>query len=142
MNNIKLNKKDIMHVMENTVARLVNEGLIETETDGDGFENEEEYHFINENDGIIKNVIEIFGNKYKNFISAGIERYEAYADFGDVQIVLELTDDDYIYVSHIEGNATDNKNESVTLWNDVMGFIHDINSIKTKLSDIQIRGRR
>lgn len=140
MNNIKLNKKDMMHVMENTVTRLVNEGLIET--DGDAYENEEEYHFINENDGIIKNVIEIFGNKYENFISAGIERYEAYADFGDVQIILELTDDDYIYVSHIEGNATDNKNESVMLWNDVMGFIHDINSIKTKLSDIQIRGRR
>ena len=131
-----ISRKDAINVMENTIARLVNEGIMEMDEP-----EEEEIHFITDNNNIVLRVLhEICGN-CPHYSTCEIEKYDAVVDFGELYIIVSMDDNGYIFVSKVEGSVLDDKGASSELWKEVGECINKINSFDKKLTDLNISGR-
>jgi len=130
--------------MENTITRLVNEGLMEIDNSDDAGETEEEekeYHFIWDNDKIILRILHEMCGNCSNYVTCDIDRYCAYVDFGDLYIIVDMNDDGYIYVSKVEGSVLDDKKKSAEIWKEVGECINKINNFNHKLTDLHYGSR-
>jgi len=139
-----ISKEDAINVMENTITRLVNEGLMEIDNSDDAGETEEEekeYHFIWDNDKIILRILHEMCGNCSNYVTCDIDRYCAYVDFGDLYIIVDMNDDGYIYVSKVEGSVLDDKKKSAEIWKEVGECINKINNFNHKLTDLHYGSR-
>jgi hypothetical protein len=139
-----ISKKDCINVMENTITRLVNEGIMEIDNNINNEpseEDEKEYHFITDNNKIILRILHEMCGNCPHYVTCDIDRYDAYVDFSDLYIIVSMNDDGYIYVSKVEGSVLDNKKLSAELWKEVGECINKINNFNHKLTDLHIGGR-
>lgn len=139
-----ISKEDAINVMENTITRLVNEGLMEIDNSdnaGETEEEEKEYHFIWDNDKIILRILHEMCGNCSNYVTCDIDRYCAYVDFGDLYIIVDMNDDGYIYVSKVEGSVLDDKKKSAEIWKEVGECINKINNFNHKLTDLHYGSR-
>ena len=128
-------KKDALHVMENTITRLVNEGIMDVD-DGEE-ENKSEFHSIHDNNDVIVHVLEKICGGYSHYLSCDVERYDAYVDFDPLYIIVSMNNDGYIYVSKVEGIVAENKQLAIIdLWREVSECIQKINGIGKKLTEL------
>lgn len=134
-----LSKEDCINVMENTITRLVNEGLMEIE--GQDEPEEEEMHFITDNNNIILNVLHELCGNCAHYRTCEIDRYDAVVDFGELYVIVSMTDDGYIFVSKVEGSVLNNKQEASELWKEVGECVNKINSFNKKLTELHMGGR-
>lgn len=140
----ELSKENMMEAMEKVISQLVNEGIMETNNNGINSEEDEEkeYHFIWDNDKIILRLLYEIAGGYSHYVSSDIDKYDAYVEFDNATVIVSVDDNGYIYVNKVESTHTSNKQESVSLWNEVSDCIKQINNINTRLNDMQISGRR
>ena len=140
--NKNISREDAINVMENTITRLVNEGLMEVDDNAVGeSEDEEEIHFITDNNRIILTVLHELCGNYPHYVTCDIDRYDAFVDFSDLSIIVSMNDQGYIYVSEIEGSVLDNKQFAAELWKEVGECVNKINNFNHKLTDLNISGR-
>ena len=134
-----INYKDAANIVEKTLTRLVNEGIIESDIQQEPEENEPEYHFIWENNEAALIILNDIAGKYTSFMSCDIERdkYSAYVDLDDVIVIVGMDDNGYLYVSKVESYATDGKQQSTKLWLEVGDCINKINACKIRPCDIE-----
>ena len=137
---LSLSKNDALQIAENTITRLVNEGLIET-SDNDDYDNDD-YYFINDNNDVILDVLKGICGNYPHYVTCDIDRYDAFVDFSDLYIIVSLTKDGYIYVSKVEGSVLDSKQQSIELWKEVGECINKINSFNKRLSEVNVSESR
>lgn len=137
-----ISREDAINVMENTITRLVNEGLMEVDDSavGEG-EDEEEIHFITDNNRVILTVLHELCGNYPHYVTCDIDRYDAFVDFSDLSIIVSMNDQGYIYVSKVEGSVLDNKQFAAELWKEVGECVNKINNFNHKLTDLNIGGR-
>lgn len=131
-----INKQNMLNIVENTITRLVNEGVM----DIDGTE-EEESHFITDNNNIILRLLEEICSGYSHYVTCDIDKYDAFVDFGDLYIIVSIDDNGYIYVNKVEGSVSGDKGLSAELWKEVGECITKINAFGKKLTDIHIGGK-
>ena len=137
-----ISREDAINVMENTITRLVNEGLMEVDGSAVGEGNdEEEIHSITDNNRIILTVLHELCGNCPHYVACDIDRYDAVVDFSDLYIIVSMNNDGYIYVSKVEGSVLDDKKLSAELWKEVGECINKINNFNHKLTDLHIGGR-
>ena len=141
-----ISKKDAIGVMENTISRLVNEGIMEVDDNFDNEQEEEEekeYHFIWENNKIVLMLLNSIASEYDEYSTCDIDKYDAWVEFGSgIYIIVSMDDDGYIYVSNIESTTIDSKQESTKVWQQVGDCINKINNLKQRPCDLHFGGRR
>ena len=135
-----ISREDAINVMENTITRLVNEGLMEVDDSSVG-EDEGEVHLITDNNRIILNVLHELCGNYPHYVTCDIDKYDAVVDFSDLYIIVSMNDQGYIYVSKVEGSVLDNKQFAAELWKEVGECVNKINNFNHKLTDLNISGR-
>lgn len=141
-----ISKEDCVNVIENTITRLVNEGIMEIDNN-DNYqeepeEEEKEYYFINDNNNIILRLLHEMCGNCPHYVTCDIDRFDAYVDFSDLYIIVSINDDGYIYVSKVEGSVLDDKKLAAELWKEVGECVNKINSFDKKLKDLHIGGSR
>ncbi len=134
-NNLQYNEQNIITVSDaasivgETLTRLVNEGIIENDfSQEDEEENEEEYHSIRENGGAALFIINSIASDYSYYNSCDYDNYDIVIDFNELYIIVNMSDDGYLYVSKIEETYINDRNTSIKLWKEVGECINRINN--------------
>lgn len=125
--NESINRSDAIRIIENTITRLVNEGVVDLEDDDTG------YHSLHKNKESVLSEIEDICSDYPHYLSCGIDKNDIYVDFDPLFIIISISNDGEIYVSQVEGKVVDNKKKSIRLWNEVSECIRKINGLSLKL---------
>lgn len=142
-NNLQHNEQNVItmsdaaSIVGETLTRLVNEGIIENDfSQEDEEENEEEYHFIWENGKAALFMLNSIASDYEYYSSCDIDRYDAYIDFTDLNIIVSMDDNGYLYVSKIEDSYANNRADSTKLWKQAGECINRINSCSMRPCDL------
>ena len=125
--NETINRSDAIRIVENTITRLVNEGVVDLEDNDTG------YHSLHKNKESVLSEIEDICSDYPHYLSCGIDKNDIYVDFDPLFIIVSISNDGEIYVSQVEGKVVDNKKKSIKLWNEVSECIRKINGLSLKL---------
>lgn len=148
MTDIEYTSKDIQEAMEESIARIIKEGnggwfgnsynhQLQANDVNDSDDEDGDYNFIWDNNGIAVKVINSIGKCYKNFINCEIIDYSLFVDFDPAEVYIKVDENTgHLYVSEVKSVYCVNRRESIHFWKELSDFINRVNWLNVPLKQM------